>query len=244
MRALPDGTYTLFRRLRRLPDIGTFLLVGGTALALRARHRQSEDLDFIAPASLDRGAIDRILEALYRQGCSITKVADLGGMLEFDARGADIADYAQRWKIDGVKLDFFTKTVRVDGAPLDVVLRVKSAAVRGIDSGHIRVADESSVFLLKAQLLEERLTLRDLFDLYVLLGRGRTIGDLLNAAASLGASPDAVKLRLLRGNRKLQDPPVNPLIDAPTDFAALQAWFTERINQHEQAAAAAAGKVR
>lgn len=239
MRGLPDNTRAVFERIRALPQIAGFVLVGGTALALRLAHRLSEDLDFMAASRLDRRAIDEILNALYRQGCKITKLANLSQMLEFDADGANVADYAQRWRVDGVKLDFFTKAVRVEGRRVDLAERIEAAEVAGVDCGHVRVASEHSLFMLKAQLIEERLTARDLFDLRVLLLRGRTIAELLHAAQSLGADADAVKLRLLRGRQPDQDPPVNPLMELPEGFAASQAWFTDGINEYERQLAAA-----
>lgn len=242
MRGLPDNTRVLFDRVRVLPQIARFTLVGGTALALRIGHRLSEDLDFLAAGRLDRRAIEQMLESLYRQGCKITKVANLGKMLEFDAEGVDAADYAQRWKVDGVKLDFFTKTVLVDGARVDIAERVRAEPIPDLDCGHVRVASEHSLFGLKVQLIEERLTVRDLFDLRCLLSRGRSIRDLLEAADALGASPDAIKLKLMRGRQPPQDPPVHALADIPAEFEVLQAWFMEAINEYERGQAQAAAR--
>ena len=41
---LPQATAKLWARLSAAPQLGGFYLIGGTALALRIQHRQSEDL--------------------------------------------------------------------------------------------------------------------------------------------------------------------------------------------------------
>ncbi len=58
---LPPETDHLWGHLRRQPSLRGFVLIGGTALALRLRHRVSEDLDFIHPGPLlPRGQLDQL----------------------------------------------------------------------------------------------------------------------------------------------------------------------------------------
>lgn len=45
--SLTPGALRVFRRLQALPAMKSFVLVGGSALALRVQHRKSEDLDFL-----------------------------------------------------------------------------------------------------------------------------------------------------------------------------------------------------
>lgn len=48
---LPEAQRALWSELKQLPR--HFVLYGGTALALRLGHRQSEDFDFFADAPID-----------------------------------------------------------------------------------------------------------------------------------------------------------------------------------------------
>jgi len=44
---IPGKTAKLLKKLANLAFIQNYTLVGGTALALQIKHRQSEDLDFV-----------------------------------------------------------------------------------------------------------------------------------------------------------------------------------------------------
>ena len=52
---LPE-TERVWKFLKDEPSLAGFVLVGGTALALRLGHRRSEDLDLISNALLTRQA--------------------------------------------------------------------------------------------------------------------------------------------------------------------------------------------
>ena len=107
---LPEATLGVFTTIRSAPEIASFTLIGGTALALRLCHRLSEDLDFVTVGRLDQARIIRVLEHLHRAGHQkFTKIENPATRLEFEAHGADIGDYSQGWRVDGVKLQFFAK---------------------------------------------------------------------------------------------------------------------------------------
>lgn len=169
MRGLPDKTRGLFERLRAIPAMADYVLVGGTALALRLGHRLSEDLDFLATGTIDKQRVYETLAQLRDQGLQVKRRVDMEAALERGPGDPDPELYSLRWTVDGVKLDFFTKRVYPDGRLLDAATLVAAAPVEGIDAGHIRVASEESIFLLKAQLPQERIAARDFFDLRVLL---------------------------------------------------------------------------
>lgn len=78
---LPPRQSEALEALAGVADVARFHLAGGTAIALRLGHRETEDFDFYAPAFDDPAPL---AEALARAGhLAITKTADgtLIGML-------------------------------------------------------------------------------------------------------------------------------------------------------------------
>ena len=234
MRGLPDKTRDLFERLRVFPAMADYVLVGGTALALRLEHRLSEDLDFLAAGTINKHQIYAMLAQLRDQGLKVARRVDMEAALERGPGDPDPELYSLRWTVDGVKLDFFTKRVYPEGTLLDAATLVSTAPVKDLDAGYIRVASEDSIFLLKAQLPEERIAARDFFDLRVLLRDKRGIADLLQAAETMGADRELIKQRILYGRRRADDPPVASLLDIPAEFESSRAWLTEMFNEHER----------
>ncbi len=58
---MPAATARLFSELEAEPLLQSFILIGGTALALHIGHRISEDLDFIILSQkLPRAALDAL----------------------------------------------------------------------------------------------------------------------------------------------------------------------------------------
>jgi len=240
LRGLPDGTGRLLQRIRNAPGIGSFLLVGGTALALRHAHRLSEDLDFMTTGKLDRSVIVNILNTLHAAGAAgFRKTENIGDKLRFEADGLDVDEYSQTWRVDGVKLQFFVKKLGTPEAQAALESRLADAPVDGHDTGAVRVATEACIFSLKSQLVQERLTSRDLYDLRILLQTGRySFADVLDEAAALGANPDFIKERIALGPLRANDPPVNAMNGAAIDIGPTRAWLVEQINEHERAVAA------
>ena len=63
---LPENARGVFLALENDPDIGEFVLIGGTAISLHSGHRRSEDLDFaFTGIHLSRTAIKRIIGRLH-----------------------------------------------------------------------------------------------------------------------------------------------------------------------------------
>ncbi|MCW5557579.1 MAG: nucleotidyl transferase AbiEii/AbiGii toxin family protein, partial [Verrucomicrobiae bacterium] len=66
---LPPETERIWQFLRDQPFLRGFVLIGGTALALRLAHRISEDLDLIHPGPrLPRGSLALLTSEAERQG--------------------------------------------------------------------------------------------------------------------------------------------------------------------------------
>lgn len=239
MHALPEKTARLFEVIKPMEEIGQFLLVGGTALALRLCHRLSEDLDFMTTGKLNRPAIDRLLDQLKAHGHKVTRIVDPIAHLEFEMEGADASEYGQDWRVDGVKLSFLSKRVQTETAQHELETRLQPAEIPDVETGNIRVASEACVFALKAQVLSERLISRDMFDLKTLIETGRYgMADLLSETKALGGNVDLVKERLIHGRLRTDDPPVNTVNGEPCDVEALRAWFAEQVNNYERDVAA------
>ena len=66
---LPPAQQRLWRELGGTPS--SFVLYGGTALALRLGHRQSADFDFFSSAGVDSGRLLR--EAPYLRGAEVVQ---------------------------------------------------------------------------------------------------------------------------------------------------------------------------
>jgi predicted nucleotidyltransferase component of viral defense system len=63
--AMPPMTKDVFEILQPRKELESFVLIGGTALALQAHHRLSEDLDFWLPAdSLNTPVLANLIRAL------------------------------------------------------------------------------------------------------------------------------------------------------------------------------------
>ncbi len=65
--AIEPNTLSLLKRLSALPELKSFSLVGGTALALKYGHRKSIDLDFFTHEKFDNQQIASILEKEFGQ---------------------------------------------------------------------------------------------------------------------------------------------------------------------------------
>ncbi|HLW78029.1 MAG TPA: nucleotidyl transferase AbiEii/AbiGii toxin family protein [Terriglobia bacterium] len=237
MRALPPATEARFRLLAGIPSLERYLLVGGSALALRLGHRLSQDLDFAQErAPLDRRPIGDMIRRFGEQHIPVARYPHDAGRQGFEDGGLELDDYQQDYDGGGVKLSFFipeyprSQTEAVMGKP---------EPVPGVDSGHIRVAGLGTLALMKSLLLGRRITTRDLFDIVALVRRGaltyRQVFDWQNSR-SLGY--DWLRSRLLHAAQPKDDPGVEPLDRAiPADFPALKELLVSAMDQYEQAVA-------
>jgi hypothetical protein len=84
--------------------------MGGSALALRLGHRQSEDLDFVWPgAKLPRDRLEALHRASVVAGMAAVPHDDPTALREFADGGLDLLDFQQDYLMgDGVKVTFFS----------------------------------------------------------------------------------------------------------------------------------------
>ena len=153
---LPEAQRAVWNELNQVPR--RFVLYGGTALALRLGHRQSEDFDFFAdapvhPEELLHG-LTLIKDASIRQNApnTLTVIVDRGGP---------------------VKLSFFGLTRR----------RVSNPETT--NDGAVRVASLLDIAAFKMAVLPARAEAKDYLDVFALLRSGIALGDALGAAQAV-----------------------------------------------------------
>lgn len=59
-----DGLFETLQTLSQVPELSSFYLVGGTAMALQVGHRKSDDLDFFSEKSFDTVSVKQALNNL------------------------------------------------------------------------------------------------------------------------------------------------------------------------------------
>lgn len=154
--ALPSGQRALWPELKEAAP--RFVLYGGTALALRLGHRQSEDFDFFADAPISPEELLRTLRLL--RGATIRQSAPntLTVMVE---------------RLTPVKLSFFGLALRRVADPewtQDQILRV--ASLRDIAG-------------CKMAVIQTRAEAKDYLDVDALLRQGIELGEMLAAARAI-----------------------------------------------------------
>ena len=156
---LPDEQRRLWPALSDIPD--SFVLYGGTALALRLGHRSSVDFDFFSSGAIDFDALFRLpfvtwADVLQREPDTLTVSTVHGGTT------------------NPVKVSFFggIDTGRV-GNP------------ERTEDGVLRVASLLDLFGTKLKVLLQRVAARDYLDLAAILRTGVPLKDGLGAAGAL-----------------------------------------------------------
>lgn len=155
---LPEVQRALWPELARLPR--SFVLYGGTALALRLGHRTSVDFDFFSHEPLDHHALERDLPWL-RESESLQEEANTRTVLVRAGGGA-------------VKVSLFG-TIKFG--------RVGEPALT--DDGTVLVASLLDLAGTKVKALLQRVEAKDYLDVAALLGAGLPLEQILGAARAL-----------------------------------------------------------
>jgi len=169
-----DDTRQVFNTLTDIPEISSFLLVGGTALSILANHRVSEDLDFgTTQKTLPRQTVTGIIEKLKAQ-YEVTDATDFIKIQEAENEGNDLLNYHQDWLIGGVKVTFFT--IGENDAE-----RKEIASFNTLHYGYINMLDKDGIFFTKCMTLCDRIKSRDIFDLWWFVTAGdKDVVDIFN----------------------------------------------------------------
>lgn len=230
---LPPQTEKVWQFLRAQPALAGFVLIGGSALALRIQHRLSEDLDFaFHSAQLPRVQLRSLLVAARASGFNFTLDDDAAAVQEFAAGGLELHDYQQNYLVDEtVKVSFF--------AP-DEPLRKLLAPP---DSSAPRLATLPEIFKTKCLVSALRSKSRDWLDLFLLLrDHGFTMQDYAAAFREAGVESqrDISLQRLCSGTPQRGDEGFAHLLQNPPSVEEMKIFFPAQRDQLEIALASEA----
>lgn len=230
---LPPETEKVWHFLRPQPALGGFILIGGSALALRIRHRRSEDLDFAFVADRLPGArLDALCRVAAQAGHDFQRDDDEAALQEFADGGLELHDYQQNFVVNGkVRVSFF-----VPDAALSKVLSTPDASVA-------RVATLGELFKAKCLVAAMRSKTRDWLDLYLLLREhGFTVHDFRQTfrEAEVEHHCDTALARLCSGIPQSDDEGYAHLLDNPPSVEQMKTFFIEQRNKLEIDSAAKA----
>ena len=234
---LPSATEKVWDFLRTQPALAGFVLVGGSALALRIHHRRSEDLDLAFPEThLPRVRLEALQRVAMQAGIDFQRTDDEAALEEFALAGLELYAYQQDFIVDGsVKVSFF-----VPAAALAKVLAVSQ------ESG-VRVATLDELFKSKCLVSALRSKTRDWVDLYVLMrGHGFSVGDFLAAFREAGIEnqSDSALSRLCSGLPQRDDEGYAHLLADPPSLDEMKAFFRAQRDKLEIETAAEALRQR
>ena len=158
MNGLAPHAAEIFVALSELDCIKDYCLIGGTALALQLNHRLSEDLDFCRWKTSKKETVSvdwwQIENNLSRLG-SVTK---------------NILDHNQcDFILKGVNLSFYGNNINM--AP--------TGLVKQEFLNNVRLADKTSIGIMKLEVMLRRCSFRDYYDIYALLKDGIVLKDLI-----------------------------------------------------------------
>lgn len=232
--ALRPDTAEVWQRLAAEPLLRDFVLVGGTALALRIGHRVSEDLDFAFLGDRLPGVrLQRLIAELSREGVYADRAVDPVAEEDFAEAGLTLSDYQQNYVLnDRVKMTFVVLDAHVRR-----ILRVPQDSLP-------RVASLDEIFRLKALVCADRSKSRDWLDVYVLMhAHGYTMSDFHQAFvdSECPSKFDIAKMRLLSGKPQAGDEGYESLIqDSAPTIDDLRNFFSVRVDAFEAERFAAA----
>ncbi len=212
--------------LRNQPALAGFVLIGGSALALRLAHRLSEDLDFAwLTEKLPRRRLDSLLHAARLAGLTFERNDHEGDIQEFLNGGIELHDYQQNFLVNrAVKVSFFTAD-----NPLVKVLDQPP-------EHHARVATLSELFHSKCLVSAVRSKTRDWLDLYVLLREySFSLRQYLEAfqKAGISAQADTGLSRLCSGVPQVGDEGYAHLLPSPPTLEQMKSFFIAQRDQLE-----------
>jgi hypothetical protein len=182
---LPQATQQLFHRLKEDPRLGSFTLVGGSALALHIGHRMSEDLDFNCFGyDLPCFKLDALLAELSDSGCEIRSLIPAEKKVSFKINtGQDLDRHIQDYAIDGVKVTFHAR--QAPERPRAQIEFLIASTKHELTPSGFSVMGLDGLFVMKTLVVYDRVKSRDLYDLMVLTrDHGYTLKDAFAAIAA------------------------------------------------------------
>jgi Nucleotidyl transferase AbiEii toxin, Type IV TA system len=234
---LPQNTEQVWSFLKEQPALAGFVLVGGSALALRLQHRLSEDLDLVwSEQRLPRARLEALCRVAGASGFDLQRQDDEATTQEFADAGLVLHEYQQNYLVNQkVKVSFFAPE-----PPLAKVLK-------GLPEPTARVATLEELFKAKCLVSASRSKTRDWIDLYLLLREHNfTLRDYRAAFEEAGVSSqcDTGLSRLCSGVPQKDDEGYAHLLSNPPTLEEMKAYFTAQRNKLEVELAAEAARRR
>ena len=159
--SLAPQTGRIIEAISRLECIKPFVLVGGTALSIQLKTRQSEDLDFMRWKEGKNDTLDIGWPKIQKE------LETIGSIDDIQLAGFDQALFI----VEGVKVSFYA-------AP-----RKRIATMEEIPyMNNIRMADVESIGIMKMEAMMRRSKFRDYYDIYSILKNGADINTLIPRA--------------------------------------------------------------
>lgn len=159
--SLAPQTGRIIEAISRLECIKPFVLVGGTALSIQLKTRQSEDLDFMRWKEGKDDTLDIEWPKIQKE------LETVGNIDAIQVMGFDQVLFI----VEGVKVSFYT-------AP-----RKRIATMEEIPyMNNIRMADVESIGIMKMEAMMRRSKFRDYYDIYSILKNGADINTLIPRA--------------------------------------------------------------
>ena len=159
--SLAPQTGRVIEAISRLECIKPFVLVGGTALSIQLKNRQSEDLDFMRWKEGKNDTLDIGWSNIQKE------LETVGPIEEVQVAGFDQVLFI----VDGVKVSFYA-------AP-----RKRISSMHEVPyMNNIRLADVESIGVMKMEAMMRRSKFRDYYDIYSILKNGADIHKLIPMA--------------------------------------------------------------
>lgn len=215
--SMPENTFSLYEKIKKIPEIEEWTLVGGTALAIHIKHRTSEDLDFFINKNKINNVLKRNIEEI------LSKLVNTG-YIKNDLENED-EEFQLDYSLSGVKVTFCV-TSSID-------LR-KDAMI----DEYLNIASLDVIAAMKMYtVLNHRIKSRDFYDLKYLIEKvGYTFdGLLLNLQKyfpKYTPSKDRISSRLTKTKLDNNDEGFNSLkLQYKEDFNSLRKYFIKLINE-------------
>lgn len=223
---LPPETKRVWQYLKEQSGLAGFVLIGGTALAMRIAHRRSEDLDFVYPEpKLPRARLEAAKRLAGAAGFKFRQEQDEAAVQQFAEAGLEMLDYQQNFVVnDVVKVSFF--------APERPLISVLHAAPK--DKPRVATLDE--LFRSKCLVSAVRSKSRDWVDLYLLLREhGFSIHDFQQAFRDADVETQCATAlsRLCSGIPQKDDEGYQHLLPNAPSLADIKAFFIHQRNRLE-----------
>lgn len=233
--AIRPETASLFAVLANFPQLSSFALIGGTAIAVIIGHRLSNDLDFaFFGDQLPTAQIDSLVSELKGVGVPIRLITDSNQISSFKIEtGKRLLNFARDYMVGDTKVTFFA--MRSKQTPIFVDY-LKQADLLPVDDISFSILGLEGLRVSKAVVIGQRVRSRDLYDLFVLIrDHGYSVEQLLKDAQKYGTNDDPEYYKsVLRGDipLDLEDEGLEP-VGVPVALDDIYSFFNARISQLE-----------